>query len=242
MSSNQSSKKSLIHDIKEFLLTLAPYLLFLLVLLIALGYKDSFLFLNRNHKDWLDVPMFIITHIGDSLILSSLIVLFFVRKHPEVVITTLIIIIITGIIGQLLKISMFSDWDRPLKIFNEEPIVYVLPNYKLFHNSFPSGHSITISAGLSALIIGLKAGRLFQMVSALIIILTSFSRIYLGVHFPGDVLAGCIIGICSVFIFTPYFLKIFSRIRFSGTFKKVITIISICTLLLGIWFLKDYLP
>lgn len=242
MSSYQSSKRSLIHDIKEFLFVLSPYLLFLLVLLIALGYKDSFLFLNTNHKNWLDLPMFILTHIGDSLILSSIIVLFFVRKHPEVVITVLIIVIVSGLFGQILKNSFFNDWDRPLKIFNEDPIVYVLPNYKLFHNSFPSGHSITISAGLTALIVGLKAGRLLQIFSALIIVLTSFSRIYLGVHFPGDVLAGCIIGISSVFILAPYLLKLFSKIIFSKSFKVIMTIISTCTLIIGIWYLKDYLP
>lgn len=236
------SKRKLFLSVKDFLFILSPYLLFLSIILIVLGYNNSFLFLNKNHLDWLDLPMFFITHVGDSLILSSILVLVFVRKYPEAIVTALLVIIITGIFTQLLKISFFADWDRPLKVFNESPDVYVLQSYKLFHNSFPSGHSLTITAGLTSFIIGIRAGRTMQMLGAITIILTSFSRIYLGVHFPGDVLAGCLMGIGFALLLTPVLIDKFNRVHFSASFRTILTYISICTLLAGVWFLKNYFP
>ncbi|MCX6006714.1 MAG: phosphatase PAP2 family protein [Chloroflexi bacterium] len=57
----------------------------------------------------------------------------------------------------------------------------------------PSGH-----AQMSITVWGALAGRLqkkwFWVVAAVIVLLISFSRIYLGVHFPTDVFGGLIIG------------------------------------------------
>lgn len=67
--------------------------------------------------------------------------------------------------------------------------------------SYPSGHAVTIAAGYVTL--GLLASRYFRswgrrlMVIycvAIIVSLVGFSRLYLGVHYPSDVLSGICIG------------------------------------------------
>ena len=62
--------------------------------------------------------------------------------------------------------------------------------------SFPSGHASSSFAGATGLsVIGPKIAIPAYIVAAII----SFSRIYLQVHFPGDVLAGAVLGIgCGV--------------------------------------------
>lgn len=60
--------------------------------------------------------------------------------------------------------------------------------------SFPSGH--TAAAFLIATLLGHAAPALFPLAGAWALAV-GFSRIYLGVHFPTDILAGMVIGILS---------------------------------------------
>ena len=58
-------------------------------------------------------------------------------------------------------------------------------------SSFPSGHSATAAAGAITLSVLYPPFAPFLVTAALLVVL---SRIYLGVHFPFDVLAGAVIG------------------------------------------------
>jgi undecaprenyl-diphosphatase len=65
--------------------------------------------------------------------------------------------------------------------------------------SFPSGHASSSFAGASALAFGFgKRGAIAAYVVAALI---AASRVYIGVHYPSDVLAGAVIGvICAVVV------------------------------------------
>lgn len=233
---------SKILSIKPFLAFTSIYLIGLSIILVIFGYQESFFVLNSNKTPWLDWPMFTLTHLGDSMILASLITLLYVRQKPDVALTVIIIVIITGLLGQVLKISLFEGWDRPLRVFNESSEVHTLANYRLFHNSFPSGHSITAMAAFTALVWCLKPSVFWQLIFATIAIIITFSRIYLGVHFPGDVLAGSLIGIITTLLITPYIYKWISNIKFYNTFKVVMTVLSVLLLIAGTFFLRIYFP
>ena len=68
--------------------------------------------------------------------------------------------------------------------------------------SFPSGHTQASFAAATALFTGNKKAGICAFVLAALI---AFSRLYLYVHFPTDVLAGIVFGICcgllSAFVF-----------------------------------------
>jgi hypothetical protein len=77
---------------------------------------------------------------------------------------------------------------RPCWINTEmEMLVKVPKDY-----SFPSGH--TLSGVASALII-FKADRLIGIPALILAAVIAFSRLYLYVHFPTDVIAGAVLGI-----------------------------------------------
>jgi undecaprenyl-diphosphatase len=85
--------------------------------------------------------------------------------------------------------------------FNRPRPTIIVPAVHAVSSSFPSGHAM--SAAIVYTTVGYLAARLHKrkwarwlvMTPALIVIaLISFSRLYLGVHYPSDVLAGLVIG------------------------------------------------
>ncbi len=236
---DQKSYKSALHHMLPFLIIAGIYIAGLAASLIKWGYYESFMWLNTDNYLWLDQPMFMITHLGDSLILASILSMLLIYKKPELVLTLILLVVITGITGQLLKNFMFDGWDRPLRHFNESPSVHTLPFYRLFHNSFPSGHSITAMTALTAIVYGLRPKKLLQIIIALAACIISYSRIYLGVHFPGDVLAGSIIGIMLTLIIMPFLLPLAGKINYSRPIKNIIFTVALIAFIAGVWFLAS---
>ncbi len=83
----------------------------------------------------------------------------------------------------------------------------VLENINLLVNctqaySFPSSHAMNIFTGCILLSYGYRK---IKMLLLLIAILVSYSRIYVGVHYPFDVLAGVILGFACAFIIISLF-------------------------------------
>jgi len=93
--------------------------------------------------------------------------------------------------------SVLKGWverDRP-PLDNPEPapLVALPASY-----SFPSGHAVVAFA--CATVISFAVPRLRWPLYALAA-LVAFSRVYVGVHFPGDVAAGAVIGVALGLVF-----------------------------------------
>lgn len=230
-----------------FLATLAVYQLMLAILVAVYGYSGSFLIVNGTNYAWLDMPMFLLTHLGDALILTSLLGLIIIGKRPEVVILLIIVVVLTGLAGQLLKNTLFDDWNRPLRVLGETGSVHTVFGYRLFHNTFPSGHSITVAAAFTVLVMSLKLSRLTQVGMAILVAIVSFTRIYVGAHFPGDVLAGTIIGTAGALILTVWLLPGLDQWmrRISQTavkrLKILLFVLALAGISGGVWLISDYL-
>jgi undecaprenyl-diphosphatase len=106
----------------------------------------------------------------------------------------------SSILNKILK-NIFET-ERPLEVYN------------LIHASsfsFPSGHSMTGLLFYSLMIIVIRRykvkSRLYANIATsllvLLIILIGFSRVYLGVHYPTDVIAGFSMGLVLTLLFEP---------------------------------------
>ncbi|MBQ7646982.1 MAG: phosphatase PAP2 family protein [Clostridia bacterium] len=82
--------------------------------------------------------------------------------------------------------------------------------------SFPSGHSANIAVIMTSLCCSVKKvyGKVplwLKIITPLLIMLVMISRVYLGVHFPTDVLVGAFIGIISAAVIVALFFKFYDR-------------------------------
>lgn len=105
----------------------------------------------------------------------------------------LLVLALTAFIINLLIKPLFSR-KRPYERF-EEPYPLIK---EPFGSSFPSGHSATSFACAATM---LYLGLPFSMLALILAICIAFSRIYLFVHFPTDVLFGIAAGsLLGIFI------------------------------------------
>jgi undecaprenyl-diphosphatase len=82
--------------------------------------------------------------------------------------------------------GLFDRPRPPLRYPNQDPLVAV-PDTA----SFPSGHAATSFAGATILAFGFpRLAPLFYVLASAV----GFSRIYLGVHYPLDVVGGAVLG------------------------------------------------
>ncbi len=92
-------------------------------------------------------------------------------------------------------------WPRPRPFIENH--VNLLFSYNPVEPSFPSGHAAFYFAIATIVYVyNKKAGVLFYIASFLI----SISRVFSGIHWPSDIIAGAIVG-----IFSGWFVILFSR-------------------------------
>ncbi|MBM4327659.1 MAG: phosphatase PAP2 family protein [Deltaproteobacteria bacterium] len=150
-----------------------------------------FLLLNELHSPVSDRLWLAFTSLGDGMVLALLLGAFLV-VNPRVSALGVFLIVVSGIAVQIAKGSMPAS--RPVELLNSVHVVGPL----LRSGSFPSGHAT--SGMVAALVVVYYSGSRLVSVSAMIFAaLVGVSRVFVGAHFPGDVLGGMILASCIFF-------------------------------------------
>lgn len=154
------------------------------------------------HMAWLDPIVSFYTKLGDAGILwiaLSLAMLFYkpTRKAGALALCAMVL----GLIVTNLTIKPLVERARP---WLDWPILPLVTEND--RNSFPSGHTC---AAFAAGMIWMRAlpQKRARVIAAVMAVLMGLSRLYVGVHYPTDVLAGAVIGsLCAWAAWKAYHL------------------------------------
>ena len=150
---------------------------------------------------FLDFLMPLITLLGDAGIfwIACSVVLILIPKYRKTGLSMGISLLIGLLVCNVtLKplVGRIRPYDYQMQYFQKEITLLV---EGLHDYSFPSGHTIASFEAATALLIGNKKLGIPAMVLAVLI---AFSRLYMYVHYPTDVLASIVLGIGIAFLGT----------------------------------------
>lgn len=168
----------------------------------AMGPRESRVFdLIYGMSDSLYVFALLVTQLGSAWVLIGLVgLLFVVRWHPKLAVLLVRNGVITYISVQVLKLVIARP--RPVGLLED----FASREFFVYGDGFPSGHAaVAAMAGLTLLPYLPKKWRWIPII---LIILVGWSRVYLGVHSPLDVVGGLVLGAIVVLAasFLPDFI------------------------------------
>lgn len=155
----------------------------------------------RSIRNNIATPILVvITNIGDKIMITAICVVFLIwsKTRLKLGVPLAVSLIISTVINQLLKSIIARQ--RPDEIYH-------MVEESGF--SFPSGHStsntvlyITIIITVLIFMNSIKGKIAVTILSVFMMLAVMFSRMYLGVHFLGDIMGGLFLGLfvsCSVY-------------------------------------------
>ena len=189
------ASENILFRLRFFLIVLLIFWIGLAVLLVVHGYEGSFRLMNHHRYIGFNYFSLIFTHLADLMVLVPILFVLSWDKDKSILFLALIAIIATGIVAQMLKHWVFGDWHRPPAVFEGDSGIFILSPKKARHFSFPSGHATSFAAGGTVLAwFWVRTRPILGSFAGIAVIFLSFTRVWLGVHFPGDLLAGTLLG------------------------------------------------
>lgn len=184
-------------------------------------------FFQSFSSDFLNILMLVLTYFGDLYFLMSLVCIIYWCYNKEVGYKIAIILSCSVVLNNFIKLLVESP--RPL----EASGLMSFGEYTATGYSFPSGHTQNITTFGTSLFI-LTRNKLVFILSSILILIVGISRIYLGLHWPIDVLGGFVLALIVSIALNEILFKL-SESRINILIGIIILLFAICI----IFFRKD---
>jgi membrane-associated phospholipid phosphatase len=161
--------------------------------------SDTALFLSINQAAFRYLPAALpdtLTLLGHGLV-AVMLLSPFLATQPQVMMAGLLATIPAAAFSRAFK--LLAHRPRPAAVLPSD-IIHVHGEWLAGHNSFPSGHSITVFLVLGVILLTCRGLRQHRVATAALITLASMaacSRIMVGAHWPTDALAGSALGLMA---------------------------------------------
>jgi undecaprenyl-diphosphatase len=186
---------------------------------------ELFLFLNGLHASWLDPIVLFIT--GKFAFLPLYVFLLYISVRYfgwKAILLVLFIALLITLTDQFTNVmKAYFQRFRPSRDESLEGLIHLVNNYRGGGRyGFASAHAAN-SFGLAVFMIRIFRQKVPYIVPVMLTyaFLHTYSRVYLGVHYPGDVIVGALLGVTFALALYGVWQNVHPRI-FTGS-KKLIT-------------------
>lgn len=141
------------------------------------------------HQDWLDKPFLLVTYTGDGWQLVPLLLGLFKKEWRPTLLPAVASYLLAGAVRIVIMLGVHRE--RPSNLAFAHPLEQITGN-----TSFPSGHTTTTWAIAMAVALFCSGPRANWIRAAVVAwaVLVAVSRVYIGVHYPTDVVGGAALG------------------------------------------------
>lgn len=171
-----------------------------------------FLFFNGIHSPFWDTVMWHISGKWEWIPLYAFLLYLIIKKYKMKAVWVVLAIVLVITLADQISVKLFKfQFERLRPCHNPEiqHLVHIVNNKCGGKFGFVSSHA-TNSFALAMFLSSLFRKRVFGCLIFFWAAVVSYSRIYLGVHYPGDILGGALLGILigwGVYLLLKWVLK-----------------------------------
>ena len=156
--------------------------------------KELLLYFNGKHADWLDPFMLALSSFTSWSIVCAIIIGIMIYKEGKWRFTAPIALLVTIGVNAALNnvVKHIIERPRPIQVEAWKGVLHAIEKYEQSY-SFYSGHSSNSFAMVVFAILYFR-NKAFTCISILWALAVAYSRIYLGKHYPIDIVTGIVVG------------------------------------------------
>jgi undecaprenyl-diphosphatase len=179
--------------------------------------KEILLFINSYHNSFFDSVMWFASDKTSWVPLYIFLCILLIWKYKQLAWLMVLLIIPLIVASDMFTSEILKPLTgrlRPSHHPGLENLLHYVNNYRGGLYSFPSSHAANTFALITYLC--LITAKKIQWLPYLLIpfaVLVSYSRMYLGVHYPSDVLVGTIIGVLLGWIFYKIYFRLSNSLK-----------------------------
>ena len=162
--------------------------------------REFFLYLNGFHTPWLDPVMLFISNTLAWLPLYVFLLYLIIKDYGNDTWFVLSGIVLTIILADQVTSTFMKPYFgrlRPSQDPTLETLIHLVNGYKGGKFGFASSHAANTFGTATFLFLLFGKKRKWIPVLFLWAAIVTYSRIYLGVHYPGDILVGSLVGMLA---------------------------------------------
>lgn len=175
--------------------------------------ESIFLFFNGLHSQWADVFFYWVSNRFFWIPLYAFLLFLIIKRHGKRALYILLLIILGVAVTDQTCTCIKKSVQRPRPSHNEklEQRIHLTDypdgnTYRGGQYGFPSSHAAnSIAVALFAIFFAVKGKKWAIALLIFWAVLLGYSRLYLGVHYPSDLLTGYLIGATYAFLLIKSF-------------------------------------